>query len=372
MMNHYYLDTKTEHRGYFSHVDAVTLKYDEEALGDNKEQKNWNSIGDHIPAYLVNLMLALEPVPAGSSKEISSFIEKAQWMLKETSDLIMTKFPDPDPEVPYVNERFYTDWKPWQTWRWQQNGAVCGHNLKIAWNMIRSANYFSDKDKEFSENLTQLCCTLGDDLGKLGVDQLRGGLFDVVERKPKNGMFLDFRFWDTKDFWQQEQAILAYYILYGRTNNAEYLKLAREQAAFYNTFFLNHDDNGVYFRTNGDGLPYLVGDYRQAGGHSKSGYHAFELCYLADMYTKMYVTKEKFTLHFKPTDAPRENPNVLNVAPEFVEHGTVKIFSYSVNGEERFPADPFEMTVKLNPGELGADTDVCVTFEPQSFSSYGS
>eukprot|EP00899_Mesostigma_viride_P002191 jgi/Mesvir1/11973/Mv00292-RA.1 len=369
MFDKYYLDTSGK-RGYYSHVDASSLLPDDPALGDNCAQKNWNSIGDHIPAYLINLICALEPVPAGTSPMLDEFLTKCKWILRETSELILTKFPDPDPKMPYVNERFHEDWSPWTDWRWQQDSAVCGHNLKIAWNLTRAANYYSVIDKSYSDSLMSLCCYLGDELGKLGVDQVRSGLFDVVERKPTNGMWLEFRWWDTKDFWQQEQAILAYYILYGKTKNEEYLKLAREQTAFYNTFFLNHDDAGIYFRTNGDGLPFLVGSYRQKGGHSISGYHAFELCFLADIYTKCYVTKENLCMYFKPTDDPRAGQTAINVLPDFIEPGTLKIVRININGTDRPIHDPYSMVVQLDKEDLGPDTDVIVEYEPQPFEAY--
>jgi hypothetical protein len=50
--NKYFLDT-SEFGGYFSHLDYATLTPDSEALGQNKSRKNWNSVGDHIPAYLI-------------------------------------------------------------------------------------------------------------------------------------------------------------------------------------------------------------------------------------------------------------------------------------------------------------------------------
>jgi hypothetical protein len=28
---------------------------------NNNLKKNWNSVGDHIPAYLINLLLSLDP-----------------------------------------------------------------------------------------------------------------------------------------------------------------------------------------------------------------------------------------------------------------------------------------------------------------------
>ena len=47
---------------------------------------------------------------------------------------------------------------------------------------------------------------------------------------------------DRKAWWQQEQAILAYLILYGSLGDPDYQKHAREAAAYYNAFFLDHGD----------------------------------------------------------------------------------------------------------------------------------
>ena len=41
-----------------------------------------------------------------------------------------------------MNERFFADWTPDHHWRWQQNRAIVGHNLKIAWNLTRVASYY--------------------------------------------------------------------------------------------------------------------------------------------------------------------------------------------------------------------------------------
>jgi len=105
---------------------------------------------------------------------------------------------------------------------------------------------------------------------------------------------------DRKAWWQQEQAILAYLILHGSLKDEEYLRHAREAAAFYNAFFLDHDDGGVYFNTLASGLPYLLGTERFKGSHSMSAYHSMELCYLAAVYTNLLITKQPMYLHFKP------------------------------------------------------------------------
>ena len=70
-------------------------------------------------------------------------------ILEETSSLICEKFPDPDSD--FVIERFHADWTPDLSYRWQQNRAVVGHNLKIAWNLTRCAYYFQTRAKRLRD-----------------------------------------------------------------------------------------------------------------------------------------------------------------------------------------------------------------------------
>ena len=65
--------------------------------------------------------------------------------LVETGDTIADRFPDYE-NSPFVQEKFFEDWSTDQTWGWQQNRAVIGHNLKIAWNLMR-INALAPKDK---------------------------------------------------------------------------------------------------------------------------------------------------------------------------------------------------------------------------------
>ena len=44
-----------EQEGYFSHLDTENLDPRAESLAHNRARKNWNSVGDHAPAYLINL-----------------------------------------------------------------------------------------------------------------------------------------------------------------------------------------------------------------------------------------------------------------------------------------------------------------------------
>lgn len=380
--NKFYIDNENE-GGYYSHLDYATLKWDSDNLGDNKEKKNWNSVGDHLPAYLINLILALEPVPKGlESKETMEFLKKCKKMLNDTSTLISEKFEDKNPNIPYVNERFLKDWAPDHNWRWQQNRAVCGHNLKIAWNLTRVANYYDSKrvsaenklleDNENvelktkieelstkSKKLIAFANKLAESMSTSAIDQARGGVFDVVEREPKEG-FIDFTWGNTKDFWQQEQGILAYLIMYGYTGNKEYLKLARETMFFWNLYFLDMNQGGIYFRTLDDGLPYMADDHANKGGHALAGYHSLELCYLAHAYIRTYVRKEPFCLFFKLN--PNSDVKSVNVLPDFMMANSVKVKKVTVNGIERTTIDPDNFQIEVECCETY--TEITVEFQP--------
>ena len=374
----YYLDSPENGfgglGGYFSHIDYATLRPDVEALGDNRLRKNWNSIGDHIPAYLVNLILALDPPP----HEMEQLLRTCRKILHTTARLILEKFPDPDSH--FVNERFHADWTPDHQWRWQQNRAVVGHNLKIAWNLTRVANYYrclaaearrqgEKNDAQEHDNLANdflnLAKKLADTMAIYGLDQVRGGCFDVVERQTQSKLPMEFVWGNTKDFWQQEQGILAYLILHGATGEGRYLGLAREMEAFWNIFFLDHDNRGIFFRVTAEGRPAIEGAYGLKGSHSVGGYHSFELNYLAHIYTRSFVkpksSKEaNFCLFFYPDKECGRT--VLNVLPDFYAPGTIEIASINVNGIPRESFSPSNFQMELAKHELG--TQVVVEFRP--------
>ena len=151
---------------------------------------------------------------------------------------------------------------------------------------------------------------------------------------------------DRKAWWQQEQGILAYQILWGILKKPEYLKLAEESAAFYNTFFLDHDDGAVYFNVLNNGLPYLLGTERLKGSHSMSAYHSVELCYLSSVYINMLHTKKPLDLYFKPQPGAFKD-NILRVSPDILPKGSVKISKVTVNGMEWNKFDSEALTVEI-------------------------
>ena len=327
---HRFFKDKTEKGGYYSHVDPIMLSPHAESLGHNRARKNWNSVGDHAPAYLINLWLAT------GADEYADFLEY-------TFDTIEAHFPDYD-ESPFVQEKFFDDWAKDQSWGWQQNRAVVGHNLKIAWNLMRM---YSLMPKEKYVELAKRIAAL---MPAAGGDQQRGGWYDVVERELGPGeKFHRFAWHDRKAWWQQEQGILAYLILHGVLKDPEYLRIARESAAFYNAWFLDTQAGGVYFNVLANGIPYALGIERGKGSHSMACYHSFELAYLAAVYTNLLVTQEPMDFFFKPIPGGFPD-NILRVQPDILPPGSVKIGEVWINGHLYQDFDAEALTVKLPPG----------------------
>ena len=313
--------------GYFSHIDPITLDPRAASLGNNRARKNWNSVGDHAPAYLINLFLA-----TGEAR-YAEFLE-------ETFDTIVRYFPD-EANSPFVNERFHEDWSHDQSWGWQQNRAVVGHNLKIAWNLLRMQSLKTKPEYVATAR------KLGDTMPAAGSDLQRFGWYDVVERTPAPGTNT-YRFvWhDRKAWWQQEQAILAYAILHGTQGDERYLRLGREAAAFYNAFFLDHDDGAVYFNVLANGMPYLLGNERFKGSHSMSAYHSIELCFLSAVYTNLLITRQPMVFHFKPYPGGFPD-NILRVAPDLLPPGSIRIDAAWLDDEPYAAFDADALTVTL-------------------------
>jgi len=313
--------------GYFSHIDPLELNPRHDSLAHNRARKNWNSVGDHAPAYLVNLYLAT------GNPAYADFLEY-------TFDTIAKYFPDYE-NSPFVNEKFHEDWSHDQSWGWQQNRAVVGHNLKIAWNLMRM-----DSLKHKGEYV-DLARKIAELMPAAGSDRQRCGWYDVVDRVIKpDGEHARFAWHDRKAWWQQEQGILAYMILHGILKDEFYQRMARESAAFYNAFFLDHDDGGVYFNVLANGLPYLLGTERFKGSHSMSAYHSMELCFLAAVYTNLLVTRQPMEFYFKPY--PRGFPDdVLRVSPDILPKGSIHIEACWIDGKEHRDFDANALTVKL-------------------------
>jgi mannose/cellobiose epimerase-like protein (N-acyl-D-glucosamine 2-epimerase family) len=324
LFDDYFYD-KGGHGGFFSHIDPITLDARSDTLGHNQGRKNWNSVGDHAPAYLINYWLA-----TGDPK-LADFLEY-------TFDTIVKHFPDYE-NSPFVQERFHEDWSHDKSWGWQKNRAVVGHNLKIAWNLMRMYSLKPKAEyKELAEKIADLMPSIGSDLQ-------HGGWYDVMERTTTKAQTKHRFVWhNRKAWWQQEQAILAYYILAGVLGKKAYLRHGREAASYYNAFFLDHFDGGIYFNVLSEGIPYLEGTERYKGSHSMSGYHSFELAYLCAVYSNLLVRKNPMVFYFKPMP---DGFDVLRVSPDILPPGSIKIDKVMIDDKNYSDFDADGLTINL-------------------------
>ena len=335
-MFHRYFEDKTNYpdgtprRGYYSHVDPVTFDPLSPALDDgtrsNRDRKNWNSVGDHIPAYLINLFLA-----TGEQQ----FADE----LESLCDQITQHFPDYD-SSPFVQEKFFGDWSPDRAYGQQQDRAIIGHNLKIAWNLTRVNNVRPKAEYvSFAKKIAALMPTVG-------MDPQRGGWYDMMERHTGPGERFHRLVWhDRKAWWQQEQGILAYQILDAVYGDPQYAKYARESAAFYNAWMLDTQAGGVYFNVLANGNPFMLGGERSKGSHSMAMYHSAELCYLAAVYSNLESRQQPMDLFFTP--GPGAFGGVLRVAPDLLPPKTTKLMQVWINGHEHADFDAEALTVTL-------------------------
>jgi mannose/cellobiose epimerase-like protein (N-acyl-D-glucosamine 2-epimerase family)/anti-anti-sigma regulatory factor len=341
-----------ERGGYFSHIDPVTFDPRSPALETgghtNADRKNWNSVGDHIPAYLINLFLA-----TGDQKYAD--------MLEDCCDTVVEHFPDYDAS-PFVQEKFFGDWSKDQKYGQQQNRAIVGHNLKIAWNLMRMNN-LRPKD-----GYVALATKIADLMPAVGADPQRGGWYDMVERVKAPGEKFHRVVWhDRKAWWQQEQGILAYLILDGILDRPEYAKQAREGASFYNACMLDTGAGGVYFNVLANGIPFELGGERSKGSHAMAMYHSAELGYLAAVYGNLLRREQPMDLWFQPR--PGAFGATLRVAPDLLPAGRAQILQVWLNGHAHHDFDPDAMTITLPQSDQPQTVRVRLTPSGLAFSA---
>jgi anti-anti-sigma regulatory factor len=94
-----------------------------------------------------------------------------------------------------------------------------------------------------------------------------------------------------------------------------------------------------------------------------SGYHSFELCYLAAIYSNLLIFKHPMDFYFKP--APASFPdNILRVAPDLLPPGSIRIDSVTIDGQDHTDFDADNLTVTLPPAS--APVRVKVRLAPTS------
>ena len=122
LFNRFYLDR--DGGGFFSHLDPITFDPRSETLG--------------VQPGAQELELGRRPRARVPDQRVPRDGQRPVRRLPRSSrpNTICNHFLDYE-KSPFVNERFHEDWSQDHSYKWQHNRAVVGHNLKIAWNLMR-------------------------------------------------------------------------------------------------------------------------------------------------------------------------------------------------------------------------------------------
>ena len=273
--------------------------------GANQGKKNWNSVGDHAPAYLINLYLAT------GEERYADFLEY-------TVDTIAKYFPDYD-NSPFVQERFFEDWSHDTTLGLaaEPRGGRPQPEDRLEPDADASACAPNDKYVALASKIARAHAG-----GRAATSSAAAGTTWWSASLQAGQECHRFAWHDRKAWWQQEQAILAYLILHGSLGDERVpASMAREAAAFYNAFFLDHDDGAVYFNVLANGMPYLMGNERLQGQPLDERLPLHPSCATwRPVYTNLLITKQPLDFYFKPHPGGFKD-NMLRVAPDILPPG---------------------------------------------------
>jgi hypothetical protein len=89
-----------------------------------------------------------------------------------------------------------------------------------------------------------------------------------------------------------------------------------------------------------------MGTERDKGSHSMAGYHSFELCYLASVYTNLLITKQPMDFYFAPLPKAYVG-GLLRVSPDLLPAAAVSITKVEIDGAQWDAYDAARLTVTL-------------------------
>ncbi len=129
---------------------------------------------------------------------------------------------------------------------------------------------------------------------------------------------------------------------------------------------MDHENQGIYFRTTENGQPVISGGYGNKAGHSVAGYHSFELNYLAHIYLRSYFTMnqsrhQRFALYFRPD--PSSRLESINVLPDFFRPGAMTLCAININSRRIDCEGRTNFQVQLDPTDAGGT--VVAEFQPK-------
>ena len=291
-----------EQGGYYSHIDPIQLSPHHESLGRNRSRKNWNSVGDHAPAYLFNLYLATGE-------------ERHAEMLEDTFDTISRALPGLRQPVRAraVLRRLVA--RP-------RMGLAAGPRGGRSQPEDRLEPHADDGDPVQAVATPSWPSSIARTMPAVGSDLQRGGWYDMVERtllgepataplhlaRPQDVVAAGAGHPRLPDPGGPHRRRRVHPRRPGR------LRRSTTRSSSTTT-------RAACTSTSSPTAPRTCcGTERLKGSHSMSMYHTAELCYLATVYQRLLLHGEPLTLWFRPR--PDGFPDrMLRVAPDAAAAG---------------------------------------------------
>ena len=325
LFDRFYIDSDLG--GYFSHIDPVTLDPRADSLGANRARKNWNSVGDHAPAYLINLYLAT------GDPRYADFLD-------DTFDTIAKHFPD------YANSPFVQE-VPRRLVARQLLGLAAeprgrrpqpqdrlepdAHSARSPVGEVRRARP-QDRRAHAERRQRPAARRL-----------VRRGRTHAATRPKRPPLRL-----------ARSQGLVAAGAGHPRLPDpARLARRCRLREAWparrrrSTTPSSSTTTTAASTSTSlANGLPYLLGNERLKGSHSMSGYHSIELCYLASVYTNLLITKQPMDVLLQAAIRTASRTASLRVSPDILPPGSVQIEASEIDGEPYTDFDADALTVR--------------------------
>ncbi len=170
-------------------------------------------------------------------------------------------------------------------------------------------------------------------------DSIRGGWFDVFDRKPPNSLE------DTTSvtWWLQSYGILVQLHLYNITGEKQYLNSYQKMASFWNNFFVDGKYGSVYQTVSPSGSPLATGK----AVVWKASYHEMENALLNYLYLNLYVNHKTAVLFFHIKNSGANTKHYVSIA----EDPNVIITAVKINGTAWSSFNPDERYVDLPDSE---------------------
>jgi mannose/cellobiose epimerase-like protein (N-acyl-D-glucosamine 2-epimerase family) len=271
--------------GYFDAISRSDLK----PVPGITDSKSFNSIVDPLSATLFFLQ----------NVNFHSKHFNCRLVIRELCGQILRYMVDP--EHNFIREIFNRSWQcQAPKWRNPYNtdfyAGNIGGNLKVVWVLLRA---LEDLTPELESVAHTQVNRIYNNLLQCGAwDALRGGWFEVMSRESPAGLPADHMWDSNKVWWQQEEGVMASFLLHIVDREESHLEMARDCLRFWLTYFMDWSNGGVFDTVSIDGWPINgLPLNRQKGSWLKGGYHETELARFVHIYLKV-LQDEPVTLYY--------------------------------------------------------------------------